>query len=123
MKVRLKVDISGSRNGAPWPGRSSIVELPDDEAARMCQNGMAVPVDGSEDDVETAVPNDDSSRRGLTTMTAAATVPHQQDASGALIPAKDDGGNADGDAKPSTAPARKTAAAKKAAAKPPAAGK
>lgn len=117
MKVRLKVGISGSRNGALWPGRGSIVELPDDEGARMCQNGMAVPFDSSDDDVETAMADDDSSRRGLTTMTAAATVPHQQDASGALIPVKGDG------VKSSMAPARKTAAAKKAAAKPPAAGK
>lgn len=44
MKVRMSVQISGSRNGADWPPVGSVIDLPDDEAAGYCANGMATPV-------------------------------------------------------------------------------
>lgn len=70
MIVRLKGDISGTREGLPWPPRGSTVELPDDEAAQLCASGMAVPVPAGE--VETAVPDDAETRSPLTTDAAAA---------------------------------------------------
>lgn len=70
MIVRLNGDISGTRDGLPWPPRGSMVELPDDEAAQLCANGMAVPV--VTDEVETAVVPDDAEQRALTTETAGA---------------------------------------------------
>lgn len=122
MNIRLTADVSGSRNGAPWPARGTVVELPDDEAALMCKSGMAVPVNSSRDGVKTATVDDDSEQRGLTTMSAASLVPNQQDTSGALIPVEKESGDKEATAAPKTAPA-KTVAAKKAAAKPPASGK
>lgn len=44
MQIRLKVQISGTRNGQDWPRRGSVIELPDDEAAQYCAAGMAEPV-------------------------------------------------------------------------------
>lgn len=44
MKVRMKVAISGQRNGVEWPTVGSVIDLPDDEAAGYCAAGMAEPV-------------------------------------------------------------------------------
>jgi len=44
VKVTLKVDVSGSRDGQPWPRRGSLVDLPDQEAADLCAAGLAEPV-------------------------------------------------------------------------------
>lgn len=44
MKVRMKVQISGTRDGADWPAPGEVVTLPDFEGARLCANGSAVPV-------------------------------------------------------------------------------
>lgn len=54
MKVRMKGDITGTRNGEPWPPVGGEIDLPDEEAANLCAAGMAVPV--KEDKVETATP-------------------------------------------------------------------
>lgn len=53
MRVRMKADVSGDRNGRSWPQRGGEVDLPDDEGAALCANGMAEPV--VEDKVEKAV--------------------------------------------------------------------
>jgi hypothetical protein len=55
MRVRLLGDISGTRDGVNWPPRGSEIDLPDDEAAGLCGQGMAVPVVDLEADVEQAV--------------------------------------------------------------------
>jgi len=54
MKIRLKVELSGTRDGVPWPPRGEAVDLPDAEAADLCAAGMADPV--AERPVEKAVP-------------------------------------------------------------------
>jgi hypothetical protein len=54
MKIRLRVDVSGTRNGVPWPPRGSVIDLPDDEAVQYCAGGMAIPV-AEPEPVETAV--------------------------------------------------------------------
>ncbi|MGW0647889.1 hypothetical protein ACWD4T_03635 [Streptomyces umbrinus] len=41
MRVRMKVTISGTRNGEPWPERGGIKELPDGEAKYMIGVGLA----------------------------------------------------------------------------------
>lgn len=74
MKVRIQGDISGSRDGVPWPKRGETMELPDDEGASLCASGLAAPVAES-DDVEKAVPADDSEKRVLTTENSAAVTP------------------------------------------------
>ena len=40
MKLKLTVDISGSRNGLPWPPRGEVVDLPEPEARDMIAAGQ-----------------------------------------------------------------------------------
>lgn len=78
MKIRLKVDVSGSRDGKPWPPRGSVTDLPREEAMQLCSNGMAVPVDSGNEGTEAAVPSAaDVETRGpaLTTESASAVTP------------------------------------------------
>jgi hypothetical protein len=53
VKIRMRVDQTGTRTGEwepgahvtrEWPPRGSIVELPDDEAEHYCSVGMAEPI-------------------------------------------------------------------------------
>jgi hypothetical protein len=44
VKIRMTVDISGTRNGVDWPRRGAVVDLPDDEARGYVESGMATPV-------------------------------------------------------------------------------
>lgn len=57
MRVKMKVGISGARNGQDWPRVGGEVDLPDDEAATLCAADMATPV--PDDGVETAVPSEE----------------------------------------------------------------
>jgi hypothetical protein len=62
MKVQMKAQISGLRDGKPWPDVDEVVDLPDDEAAQVVASGMAVehvepepePVKGVKPEPETA---------------------------------------------------------------------
>lgn len=42
MQVKLKVSISGTRDGAEWPPVGFPIDLPDGEAAQMIAAGLAV---------------------------------------------------------------------------------
>jgi hypothetical protein len=53
MRVKMKVQVSGTRDGLPWPDRGETVDLPDEEAAQLCAAGMAETV---KDTTEKAVP-------------------------------------------------------------------
>ncbi len=44
MRVKLKADISGDRDGRPWPARGEEIEVPDEEGASLCANDLAEPV-------------------------------------------------------------------------------
>jgi hypothetical protein len=67
MKVRMTIDVSGTRNGQPWPPRGTVIDLPDDEALHYCEQSQAVPV--VDMNVEKAVLPDDVETRALTTST------------------------------------------------------
>lgn len=55
MRVRMKVQISGTRDGQEWPAGGGEVELPDEEGAHLCASGLAVPLaDGDEPETATA---------------------------------------------------------------------
>lgn len=41
MKVKLTVQISGTRDGEPWPAPGASMDLPADEAVALINNGMA----------------------------------------------------------------------------------
>lgn len=53
MRVKMKVQLSGTRNGKPWPSMGETLDLPAEEAAQMCASGMAETVKG---ETEKAVP-------------------------------------------------------------------
>ena len=44
MKVTMRAEISGTRNGVDWPKKGGEIDLPDQEAADMCAAGLAEPV-------------------------------------------------------------------------------
>ena len=44
MRVCMTVEISGTRDGVPWPPRGGEVDLPDAEGADLCAAGYATPV-------------------------------------------------------------------------------
>lgn len=48
MRVRLNVQLSGTRDGVAWPPVGSVVELPEDEARDMITSGTARPVNDSD---------------------------------------------------------------------------
>jgi hypothetical protein len=66
VKIRMRVDISGTRNGVEWPPRGSVIDLPDEEAAAYCERGMAEPVTEFKD-AEKAVAPDAEERGPMTT--------------------------------------------------------
>lgn len=51
MLVRMKVSISGSRNGVKWPARGEVIEVTNEEGSAYCSAGLAEPV---RDEAETA---------------------------------------------------------------------
>lgn len=53
MRIRMTVEMSGTRNGVPWPKRGEIAELPTAEAAHLVGAGIAVAV-ADDTPVETA---------------------------------------------------------------------
>lgn len=44
MKIRMKVAVSGTRNGVPWPACGEVAEVSDVEGADLCAAGLADPV-------------------------------------------------------------------------------
>lgn len=44
MKVKLIVQMSGTRNGEDWPAAGEVVDLPKDEAAHLVAGGLALEV-------------------------------------------------------------------------------
>lgn len=71
MRIRMKAQVSGTRNGADWPARGEEMDVTDAEGAAYCAAGMAEPVRA--DDVETAtVPAD-----GITTADVPAAAKRQ----------------------------------------------
>lgn len=43
MKVIMRASISGTRDGADWPPKGAVIDLPDAEAVDMLGAGLASP--------------------------------------------------------------------------------
>ncbi|MFF0117430.1 hypothetical protein [Streptomyces prasinus] len=54
MKIRMKVQISGTRNGEDWPTVGEVTDLPTGEAQHLVASGVAEEVGAEEPEVETA---------------------------------------------------------------------
>lgn len=44
MRVRMKIQLTGTRNAQRWPAPGGEVVLPDNEGADLCAAGLAEPV-------------------------------------------------------------------------------
>lgn len=44
MRVELRTEFTGTRDGVPWPKRGEEIDLPDDEAVLLLNSKHAVPV-------------------------------------------------------------------------------
>lgn len=64
MKIRMKVEISGTRGGQDWPKIGEVLEVGDEEGVQLCAGGMAEPVADLDAGVETAVAPVAETRRG-----------------------------------------------------------
>lgn len=67
MQVMVRIQVSGLRDGQPWPPVGGVLEMPQDEALPLLQNGTVVPVFDPESGVERAVAPTAELRTGLTT--------------------------------------------------------
>lgn len=64
MQVRMRAEISGTRNGSPWPAAGEVVTVDDAEGARLCASGVAEPVAAKPDErAEKAVPSSREEQR------------------------------------------------------------
>jgi len=61
VKVRMRIQIVGTRDGVAWPPPGGVKDVPDHEGARLCANGFAEPV--VEERVEKAVPKQTAEKR------------------------------------------------------------
>jgi hypothetical protein len=66
VRVKMKVDMSGTREGVPWPQRGTVIDLPDTEAQQYIDADMAVPA-GKEPAETATMPADDVETRGPVT--------------------------------------------------------
>lgn len=62
MKVRMRDQLQGTRNGIRWPAPGEVVDLPEGEAVDLCAQNVAEPV--AEAKVEKAVAPKPEKRRG-----------------------------------------------------------
>ncbi len=54
MLVRMKIDMSGTFNGEPWPAAGGTIDLPDTVALKVITAGQGEAVPQRDADVETA---------------------------------------------------------------------
>jgi len=81
MKVRMKVDISGTRGGVEWPPRGAVLECGDEEGRYLIHAGMADPVTEFRDAETAVVPKAEEradASEGLTTKTGPTKGPVQR---------------------------------------------
>lgn len=64
MKVRMRVHVTGTRDGHNWPPIGGELDVPDAEGTQLCAVGMAVPV--PESAVETPKPPAPEQRKRAT---------------------------------------------------------
>lgn len=71
MKVRMRIHMSGTRDGIDWPPPGSVIELPDDEATQYCAAGIADPVTTFADAQTTVAPEPEKRGSGSGTSVRA----------------------------------------------------
>lgn len=74
MRIRMKVTMSGTRNGEDWPPAGETVDLPTGEAQHLVASGIAEEIDGIPE-VETATAPDTAEKRDSRARKTAAKKP------------------------------------------------
>jgi hypothetical protein len=44
MRIEMRAQLSGTRDGAEWPAPGQVIDLPEDEALLLVAGGLAVPL-------------------------------------------------------------------------------
>lgn len=63
MRVEMRVELSGTRNGAEWPPVGGVVDLPDGEAVDLLNAGLAGAVRDPDPETATVPPKVSRRRR------------------------------------------------------------
>lgn len=63
MRIRMKVNLSGTRNGEDWPRAGEITDIPTGEAQHLVASGIAEDATGPAPKVETAAAPDTAEKR------------------------------------------------------------
>ena len=71
MRVRMRVSMSGSRDGETWPGVGATLVLGDDEARELQRAGIVDLVPGDDDAVHTVAEVDEATGRPVEDVEAA----------------------------------------------------
>lgn len=56
MKVRLKTEVTGLRDGVPWPKVGGVIDLPDDEAGQLLAAKIVEPLKAAKPETATVAP-------------------------------------------------------------------
>ncbi|MFC8156314.1 hypothetical protein ACFUO0_20065 [Streptomyces cinereoruber] len=56
MRIRMRVTLSGTYNGAPWPPRGEALDVPADEAEQLIRYGAAELVEDTPEEPAAAEP-------------------------------------------------------------------
>ena len=87
MKIRMRIQISGTRSGVEWPPLGGILEVDDEEGRHLVEGGMAEPVTDFRDAETAVVPKAEERSKeskpkepepGLTTKNAPTKTPVQK---------------------------------------------
>ncbi|MGW2261446.1 hypothetical protein ACWCXE_27130 [Streptomyces sp. NPDC001780] len=71
MKIRMNVQMSGTRNGEEWPARGEVADLPTGEAQHLVAAGIASEVtDDGEPETATAPEPENATPRGRRSKSA-----------------------------------------------------
>ncbi len=65
MDVRLRLQLTGTRDGQPWPPPGTLVDLPDQEAEDLIAAGLATDPDDVDEDQDDDELEDDDEGRAL----------------------------------------------------------
>ncbi|MFE6817094.1 hypothetical protein [Streptomyces sp. NPDC057677] len=83
MRVRMKIKISGTRDGQEWPDRGDEIDLPDDEAEQLLRYNAAEAVTETEPDT---TDEDDGAGEQEAEETAPEPAPQEPDEETATAP-------------------------------------
>ncbi|WP_328620721.1 hypothetical protein [Streptomyces sp. NBC_00354] len=93
MRIRMNVEMSGTRNGEPWPKRGEVAELPTAEAAHLVGAGIAERVPEEAPTVETATAPEPETSEQPAAEDAAAPQTDERRGRGRPRKPRDDQGN------------------------------